>query len=274
MKTRNRKMKGNGQVIYTQHTTMSSVYFPHEINASSISFSEPKPFGETGAKIVYANCNNKEIKIQCPVMTSPYGLGVYDDGSRKKYSIDLSFRGEEENTRIAKLHEVLKEIDAHVLEHAVKNSVVWFKKKMSKEVLQELMTPSVKYSKDKETGEITDKYPPTFKIKVPFYEERFTKPVFHLDTKEPIENADWNTLVTKGVKIQAIVQHSGIWFAGGKFGSMWQVYQMKIQPSEKLTSYSFRDEDEPGESGESPQEEQGEEQEKPVEYVLDSEDEL
>tara|TARA_X000000950_G_C13665848_1_gene557857 strand:- start:16 stop:780 length:765 start_codon:yes stop_codon:yes gene_type:complete len=246
------------------------VNFPHEINVQNLTFSEPKPFGENGAKIVYIKNDDSEVNIQCPQMGVPFGINKYDDGSRVKYTLEMSFRGKEENTRIEKLHDFLNEVDQHVLNYAAKNSVSWFKKKMSKEVLKELITPSVKYSKDKETGELTDKYPPTFKVKVPWYEGRFTKPAFNINSLEQFDS-DWGEILTKGTNVQAIVSHGGIWFAGGKFGSLWQIQQVKIQPSDRLVKYAFRDDDD--DENNTTNETQSEESspKENTEYVLDSE---
>lgn len=256
-----------------------NVYFPREItvNNDTTTFSELKPYGEAGAKIVYAKYKDSELNIQCPKMSSPFGLGKYEEGPRVKYSIELSFRGMNENPKVKKLHDFLLKFDEHILEFAAKNSVAWFKKKVSKEVLRELMTPSVKFPKDKETGEVIDKYPPTFKLKVAHYEQGFTKPAFHMETREILTD-DWNDLITKGTVVQPIVKHTGIWISGGKFGNMWQIEQVKIQPAERLLKYAFVDDDEDTDDNNKSTEEQDETHSqntppKDEEYVLDSEDE-
>jgi len=252
------------------------VNFPHEIDVSEITFSEPKPFGENGGKIVYVKYNDSDINLQCPTMGVPYGISKFDDGSRVKFTLDMSFRDKDTNTRVEKLHSLLEEFDNHVLKNAVKSSTGWFKKKMSKEVLNELITPSVKRAKDKETGEFTDKYPPTFKVKVPWYEGRFTKPIFHMDSEETLEG-DWNELLSKGATVKTIVSHGGIWFAGGKFGSLWQLKQVKVNPVDRLVKYAFRDDDgdnnENTDNNENSEKNENKDNNNSGEYVLDSEEE-
>ena len=249
-----------------------SSFFPREISLNDITFTEPKAFGETVAKIVYVQHKGAEMQIQCPTMTTPFGLGKFDDGNRVKYSLDMSFRDKEKNVKLETLHTFLNEFDKKVLEHAVENSKAWFKKKMSREVLNELMTPSVKYPKDKETGEISTQYPATFKTKVVQYENRFTRPVFHMDTKQLLEG-DWNDLITKGSSVVAIVRHGGIWFAGGKFGSIWQIEQLKLRPADKIAQYAFKDDDSDVQPSETHSQEENENNGDDENYVLDSEDE-
>ena len=244
------------------------VNFPHEIDVSQITFSEPKPFGDNGGKIVYVKYNDSDFNIQCPKMGVPYGLSKYDDGSRVKFTLDMSFRDKDTNTRVEKLHDMLEEFDKNVVKTAVKSSSTWFKKKMSKEVLNELFTPSVKRAKDKDTGEFTDKYPSTFKVKVPWYEGRFTKPIFHMDSQESLEG-DWEELLSKGSMVKTIVSHGGIWFAGGKFGSLWQIKQIKVNPVDRLVKYAFRDDDDDGNNNTDEKESSN----NSGEYVLDSEEE-
>ena len=48
-------------------------------------------------------------------MGVPFGINKYDDGSRVKYTLEMSFRGKEENTRIEKLHDFLNEVDQVLL---------------------------------------------------------------------------------------------------------------------------------------------------------------
>lgn len=213
---------------------------PTNVNLTNITYSEQRPFGEH-AKIVYINHNNKPIIIQTPVMTTPYGLGKFEEGTRVKYSIDMSFRGADENPKIKELYDVLSKLDDKIITDSTKRGQEWFKKKnRSKDLSKELFVPSIKIAT--ENGEPTDKYPPTFKAKVPFYDDKFNIPTFDMTTKS-LMDSPLDEILTKGSTIQGIVKLNGIWFAGGKFGVSWEIKQLKVKPTEKLLSYAFVESD-------------------------------
>jgi hypothetical protein len=69
--------------------------------------------------------------------------------------------------------------------------------------------------------------------------------------------------------VKTIVSHGGIWFAGGKFGSLWQIKQIKVNPVERLVKYAFRDDDDDGNNNTDEKESSN----NSGEYVLDSEEE-
>jgi hypothetical protein len=72
----------------------------------------------------------------------------------------------------------------------------------------------IKHAKDKDTCEPTDKYPPTFKMNLPFCDGKFACEVY--DDKRNL--IDLNDIQTKGARVTALIQCTGIWLAGGKFG--------------------------------------------------------
>jgi hypothetical protein len=216
-----------------------SIIRPNQINIDNLTYSEQRPFGDH-AKIVYINQNGSPIIMQTPVMITPFGLSKFEDKEkmdRVKYSIDLSFRNKDENKKIKDLFDVLKKIDDKVTTDASKKSQEWFKKKnLSKEVCKELYVGSIKVSSDE------DKYPPTFKLKVPFYDQKFAIQSFNMDSGVLIEDS-LETVLDKGSSVQAIAKLKGLWFAGSKFGLMWEVQQLKLKPKENLQSYAFIDSD-------------------------------
>lgn len=59
------------------------------------------------------------------------------DEDVKKYSFHLSFKGEEVNEEMQGLHEFFRELDDRLIDLAVENSAEWFKKKLSRAVVQE-----------------------------------------------------------------------------------------------------------------------------------------
>jgi hypothetical protein len=69
------------------------------------------------------------------------------------------------------LHNFFRDLDERMIDLAVENSTEWFKKKLSRAVIQEFYTPILKVSRDRDTGEPDGKWPDTIKIKVPQNQE-------------------------------------------------------------------------------------------------------
>ena len=211
----------------------------HDVATSDIAFSKQVRTLDSGYKMVWVTYKGAPMVVQLPKMKAPFGLSKWadDKGTGDKYSIDLSFAGMDSNEKLGATYETLKTLDDMVVEAALANSQEWFKKKItSKEVTEALNCPTIKTPKD-------EKYAPT--IKLPLKESSpggpFTALVFDNDRNK----IDLKHVECKGSEVQAIVQCSHIWIAGGKFGISWKVSQLKVQPRAALTEYAFQpDEDE------------------------------
>lgn len=70
-------------------------------------------------------------------MMCPYGIDTGPDDDVRKYSFHLSFKGEEVNEDMETLHSFFRDLDERMIDLAVENSSEWFKKKLSRAVIQE-----------------------------------------------------------------------------------------------------------------------------------------
>jgi len=219
---------------------MDSIIIPGEFNVSKLTFSTPRVL-DNGGKIIYVGYNGKPLQFQTPEMSAPFGVSkwVNNDGkSADKYHIDLSFKGKDARKPLEQFFQGLQEFDKCLITSAMENSQTWFKKKYtSEDVVEALYTPSIKYPKDKATGEVTDKYPPTFKIGLPFRDDRFECEVY--DKNKTL--VDLNSIETKGSRISAIIRCMGVWIAGGKFGCSFKVVQMRVSPPATIKGYAFKE---------------------------------
>jgi hypothetical protein len=203
---------------------------------------------DNGGKMIYLNYDGKPLNMMCPKMSLPFGISDFTDEKTgtKKFHIDLSFRGMEDNEELAQFHSSLTELDEFMKEQASKNSTKWFGgKAKSAEVIEELYAPVLKKSKNKETGEPDGKYPDTFKAKLMYDNEtsEFRCSLFDMSTREEITTPP-DMYLSKGTTIKAIVRCNGVWFAGGRFGPSFRLEQAKVQaPSGRLTGYAFDDDD-------------------------------
>ena len=131
-------------------------------------------------------------------------------------------------------------MDDAIVDQGSKNSMAWFKKKKAhRDVVMALFSPQIKLSRDKETGEVDGKYPPTMKLKLPV---RDGKPGFDIyDFSQNKLDRPLDELFVKGATIQALIRCSGIWIVGGKFGCSWNVSQVMVDAPVAIQSYAFID---------------------------------
>jgi Family of unknown function (DUF5871) len=218
---------------------MTSITLAKDFDFSKLSYNDPRML-DNGGKVVYVSYNKAPLIIQTPDMNAPFGMQKWSEDNRDdKYSLDLSFRGKDTRPSLQAFYDLLEGLDKKLVEDGFKNQQTWFRgrKYGNAEVLEALYTPLIRHPKDKNTGEITDKYPASFKIKVPTKDGKFMCEVFD----EKRNAVDLNTINTKGAKVGAIIQFSGLWFAGGKFGSSWKVVQMKVTPSQSIRGFAFKE---------------------------------
>jgi hypothetical protein len=211
---------------------------------------------KSGAKSVYINYNGNKVNLQTPLLNIPYGVNdnmqfIKKDESRKdeerKYDITVSFKGMDENPKIKQFHDKMKELEEKIIDDAFANRLAWFKNNFSgnKDVVSNMFTPIVKHDKDKQTGEYANKYPPTFKAKIPFnsLESKFEFDCYDMDNNE----INFNDILAnlKGGKAQFIIQLNGIWFSAGMFGCSWKIVSSKFQQinTSKLTFVADSDDE-------------------------------
>jgi hypothetical protein len=212
-----------------------------EFDPEMVEFRPPRVL-DHGGKIIGLTYKGGPLRIQTPELNVPYGVNVNDTpAGEHKYSIQFSFRGEEENERIAKFHEQMRGLQAKLVRVGTDNSLAWFKKKMSTEVVSEFFTPILKVSKDKETGEPNGKYPDTFKVNLDLRNGEFVCKAFSMDHAPLDEPLD--SLIVKGSRATALIIPSFLWFAGGKFGLTIKAEQMRVKVPARSDRYGFVDDE-------------------------------
>jgi hypothetical protein len=227
------------KIIHTNiNNTMSSPILPKNVNTNNLRYSEVKTL-QSGAKAVYINYGTSKLRIQTPVMYLPYGIGEgFEDkntkpDNKKKYDVTLSFKGHEENPKIESFLTKLREIESKIIDDAFENREPWFKDEFDgqKTFVARMFSPIVKIDKDKQTGKIVGKYPPTIRFKLPYNTEtdKFSFDSFNMDGS-PFDLIDYISKLKAG-KAQLIVELNSLWFAAGKFGCTWKLITGKFQCS-------------------------------------------
>jgi hypothetical protein len=216
-----------------------SVVYPSSFNSKNITISTPKQL-PSGAKQAYLNYGGERLVMQTAVsMSVPFGLNVADKYGPPEYNVDLSFRGHEQRPEVKEFMNVIAQLDDLLVNEGVKNSISWFRDEMPKEVVKKFYTPSLKYSKDKETGKVLD-YPPNLKLKLRRVNNDFETKFYDINGN-PYKGIPVEDLLVKGVQVTAIIECAGVWFAGSKFGLTWRAKQIAIHKlPEKIADFAFK----------------------------------
>ncbi len=183
------------------------------------------------------------LMLECPLMLT-WGANKFTDEvtGRTTYKMSLAFPRPEYATSENKKQTDnflarLLEMETKIKEDATTHSMEWFNKpkdKMPSQVVDALFNPLLKWPKDPLTGERDMTKTPTLDVKLENY-DGFNCELYDMNGEMLFpdkENSDITpmTLIPKLTNIAAIIQCGGIWFAGGKFGVTWKLFQGVIQP--------------------------------------------
>lgn len=203
----------------------SNIVNPASFDVSELTFRAPKIL-DSGGKFVTLDYSGRKLMTQTPSMVLPYGLNVFDKAGPTTYSVDLSFRGVEEDPKVKQFYDMLVAFDERLINAGVENSLPWFKMaNASREVIKAFYTPSIKISLDREGK--PKPYPPTLKVKLPKKNDTFEAQFYDAE-KRPYEGVTVEELLTKGARGVFLLQCTGLWFAGSKFGASWKAVQVKM----------------------------------------------
>jgi hypothetical protein len=232
---------------------MSGVSVPiQSFSASSLSVSAIK-VRDNGSKSAYMNYGGNKLRLQVGSLSCPYGMkdsSMFDKtpGAPVKYSVDLSLRGydDPESPKVVSIYKALNTLDDWMIDYAVKNSRAWFKQDFTRDVIKAFYTPCVKFSKDKD-GNLKP-YPPTLKVALRQENGKFDVLVYDINKKAlhiPMQD-----LLVKGAQTTMLIECTGVWFAGSKFGLSWKAVQIRVdRVPESIRDYAFEDD---GESAPAP----------------------
>ena len=200
-------------------------------------FTKPKVNASGGKSIGVLNSKTRRsVLLNTPLMLT-WGVNVFDNPTGKSYNLALQFpRKEFSNKETDDFLDMLKEMEKHVLEEAVKNSKEWFGKVQSKEVIEAFWNPMLKYPKG-DDGEPDPTRNPTLKVKLQTWDGEYKFELFDVNNVMLIPNSDNKSpedFIQKGANIACMLQCGGVWFANGNFGVTWKLSQGIVKPTETL----------------------------------------
>jgi hypothetical protein len=221
-----------------------------DFSAENIKVSSPK-VNQAGGKNINTTYDLPDgpvgLIFQTPRMLT-FGVNTWDDpkdsSAKPKHSVTLSFMGMDANPKLQEFHQTLEALDAWAVEAAGKNSWEWLSRKnLSRETLDTIYTHCIKVPLDSQTGEPNGK-PHSMKVKLASNASGFNC-VFFDKERNPIPSEDVEKYLTKGSHVRALIQCTGFWVAGGKFGLSWKLLQMVVEPRPTIgKEYAFNDDEE------------------------------
>jgi hypothetical protein len=184
--------------------------------------------------------NLHPLVIQTPIMSLPFGISDKTlEQYGRKVEASLSFPtysphvGEDgqvtpawDNDEMLAFFEWMSMWDKLNPDAVAENTETFFRKKISRVVVDELYKPNIKPSTQ------PDKYAPTVRCKVPCSSDGPTADFWAVQQKgnTPVEMSQ----IRNGSRVIALLKTTGLWFAGKSFGMNFHVIQMVQLASDKF----------------------------------------
>jgi hypothetical protein len=211
--------------------------------STDVKYSKPKVDARGSKTIGILNSSsNGATYISTPLMLT-WGVNEYVDEKSGKVSYDLALQfpnddyAKEDTTNF--MNNMI-EFENKIKADAISNAKEWFgKTKMSEDAIDALWTPMLKYPKDKNTGEADTSRAPTLKVKIPFWEGEWKTELYDVNQHAIFPDPDNSAvtpkdLIAKGAHVAVVILCGGIWFANGKFGVTWKLFQGVVKPKASL----------------------------------------
>jgi hypothetical protein len=223
------------------------------IDLSVFSYSAPKA-NPAGGKVVnlYNKFFKESLTIAAPMIgswgaqESKETIGK-DAGGKAitrgtgKYTMSLQFATGQYTTPDAdKFLEQLKAIENKIKQDAMLYSKEWFGKEIkSMDVIEEKVSPMLKYPKIKGSEEYDYSRPPSLGVKIPCWKGIWQPSVFDEDgnplyikgkTEEGVTPLDFLTNSSKApIQVICLIQCGGLWFVNGKIAITWNLQQCVVK---------------------------------------------
>jgi len=211
---------------------------------TDMKYSKPKVNSVGGRSVGIINAKTSTVlNLSSPLMLT-WGVQEFTDDKTGKVSYDLALQFPNdgfETPATKKFIANMATFEKKIKEDAILNSKEWFSKpKMTSDAVDALWTPILKYPKNKDTLEADMTRAPTLKVKLPFWDGQWKElelydvemmPVFPDASNPALSPKD---LIAKGSHIAVSIQCGGIWFANGKFGVTWKLFQAIVKPKMTL----------------------------------------
>ena len=202
-------------------------------------YTKPKVNASGGKSIGICNAHTgKSLYLSTPLMMTWGAQKFVDEKTGKvSYSMSLQFPGDQYRTEATdKMLQAIVDFEKKIKADALKYSKEWLSKaKTSEEVIDALFHPMLKYPKDKNTGEPDMTRSPTLNVKIGCWDNKFNCEIFDTEGRllfpcEDTPDVGPIELMPKQMNLATVLQCGGLWFANGKFGCTWKLFQSVVKP--------------------------------------------
>ena len=211
---------------------------------TDMKYTKPKVNSVGGRSVGIVNSKTSTVlNLSSPLMLT-WGVQDFTDDKTGKVSYDLALQFPNEGFETPATKKFLANMavfEKKIKEDAITNSKEWFSKpKMTADAVDALWTPVLKYPKNKDTLEADMTRAPTIKVKLPFWDGAWKDlELYDVEMQSIFPDAmnpalSPKDLIAKGSHIAVSIQCGGIWFANGKFGVTWKLFQAIVKPKMSL----------------------------------------
>jgi len=204
------------------------------INVDEIDLAKPQFYSKGGANITLFY-KKKLLEIQTPRLLCKFGLNCYKEDDKtdkiKSITIALQFASNVDKiNRVDNFQKMIQNLDKKVKEGGATNHKSWLKinKQPPKDVMKALYKETL-YYKRLPTTEIDYSVPPTFKVKVPYYNSKLGDLTI-LDENNNSIDYDLDFLqenIVDGVVLKAIIQPK-VYIMDKNFGITYSLKALQI----------------------------------------------
>ena len=234
-----------------------------KINASDISFSEPKKNKQGGISVSFKYIN-QNVQFRFPQMTFPGGVLVKEnqnkDGSTTtSYTMSASLQGCDPYGQTpatgtddtSKAYNFLREFQEAVIKAASDNSPKWFGKKRGEESIRDSFNKFLSVSVDKTNdGWVPNgKYPPSLRFKLPVYDGKVSMDAIDAEENDIVlQPSGLQDAFPKGCAAKMVASGS-IYVIGQGFGLTWKPTYVQVTKRKRQTARDmFKDDEDDGEA--------------------------
>jgi len=199
--------------------------------------------------------DGQNIGIRLPRLSFPFGVSKMDKDGPASYTLTAPLKsadpyGKEradDANEVGRFYNFLIDLQEKIVQAAVENSVKWFGKKRSEELIRESMKPLIRiHTAEGSHGERvpSGKYPPNVTLKIPVYSNPGEAPRVYVDIVDSRGNpmyvtpASLESVFSKGVEANLAVTASIYVMTGGGFGVTWRVSHAQVFQQARMTAAS------------------------------------
>jgi len=257
--------------------SVNAIINASNLDINKVSFAECKPNKNNGSKSVAIKYNGQNFQMRIPKLQYPMGVSVKETENGTNYTMLASLRGCDsyakerappEAGEIGQMYNFLKDLEEKIIKTATTQSKNWFGRERKEDVLRDSMKTIVSPCVEKQGSEWvpSNKYPPSFRMKVPVYPDQNGVPKVNMDVVDmatrpiAVNTENLQQVFPKRMEARFIVSPS-IYVSGQGFGVTWRISYAQVSAQSRVSAAElFEAEDEPEDVPQSVQVPQAEEQ--------------